>query len=344
MEIEKLHIENLIAGYFSDSLTEDEQQELNALLAESDENMALFESMREIWFAAEAGDRTFDRNGAYRRFLDRVGRANRRKRRKKIMRAALQSAAVVAVALVVAHVSFRWGNEDIRERFAEISIEVPLGSRTKTCLPDGSSVWLNAGSRIEYSQGFGVDNRAVSLSGEGYFEVERNAGLPFEVKTAEICVNVLGTKFNFRNYPDDGEASVSLLEGSVSVCNRMKCGEQTRLSPGQKLFIDKSSGEMRVKESKVEHSVEWTAGNLFFDEELLSDIIKELERSYDVRIMVADPDLNNLRFYCSFIRREMSIKDIFDMLCSTGKMTYSISGKEIKLDLPRRDAANEHEY
>lgn len=101
-------------------------------------------------------------------------------------------------------------------------MEAPLGSRTKLTLPDGTLVWLNAGSRITYSQGFGVGNRKIELIGEGYFEVKRNEEVPFLVKTNSLLVKVLGTKFNFRDYPDDAEAIVSLSEGKVALNNLLK--------------------------------------------------------------------------------------------------------------------------
>ena len=80
----------------------------------------------------------------------------------------------------------------MKDTFADISVEAPLGSKTKLYLPDGTLVWLNAGSRMTYSQGFGVDNRKVELEGEGYFEVKRNEKVPFFVKTKDLQLQVLG--------------------------------------------------------------------------------------------------------------------------------------------------------
>ena len=124
-------------------------------------------------------------------------------------------AAIIAVILAVGCFSYWQGGVNVKDTFADISVEAPLGSRTKLYLPDGTLVWLNAGSRMTYSQGFGVDNRKVELEGEGYFEVQRNEKLPFFVKTKDLQLQVLGTKFNFRDYPEDHEVVVSLLEGKV---------------------------------------------------------------------------------------------------------------------------------
>jgi ferric-dicitrate binding protein FerR (iron transport regulator) len=259
-----------------------------------------------------------------------MAEATRRRHSRRIW---WQAAAAAAVLVGVSYASFRQGGEQVKSRFANIEVEAPLGSRTKTYLPDGTLVWLNAGSKITYSQGFGVSDRKVQLSGEAYFEVVRNEKLPFGVSTNELLVDVLGTKFNFCNYPDDQEASVGLLEGRVLASNQLKMGEQAELMPNQQAFLNKKSGDMRIASASAQHTAEWTSGYLFFDEVLLPDIVKELERSYNVHIAITHPDLEQLRFYGSFVRKELNIEEVLDILASTGKIKYSINGKEISLCL-----------
>jgi ferric-dicitrate binding protein FerR (iron transport regulator) len=198
-------------------------------------------------------------------------------------------------------------------------------------LPDGTLVWLNAGSKITYSQGFGVDERTVHLTGEGYFEVTKNEKKPFRVKTEELHVNVLGTKFNFSNYPDNEEAIVSLIEGKVMADNAIGKNEQVSLSPDEKVFLNKKTGQMRILQHRAQSAAAWTNGYLFFDEELLPDIIKELERSYNVSIRITDKSLETFRFYGDFTREEQTIEEILNLLVSTNKLKYTIQGKEIAL-------------
>ena len=99
-------------------------------------------------------------------------------------------------------------------------------------------------------------------------------------------------------------------------------------------IIGQKTGKLFVSATKAIHSVEWTNDRLYFDEVLLSDIIKELERSYDVKITVADDTLNTIRFYGNFRKREQSIQEIMNVLSSTDKMTYTINGKNIVITLP----------
>lgn len=190
---------------------------------------------------------------------------------------------------------------------------------------------LNAGSRLVYPQDFGVDNREVELSGEGYFEVERNEKLPFHVQTPSLSVRVLGTKFNFRDYPDDEEAVVSLLEGKVALDNRLQTEAEMILLPDEQVTLDKAEGHMKKVSTKVKNSLGWTSGRLFFDEMPLPEVVKILERSYDVRITLATDSLRNLRFYGNFSRGEQGIKDILEALEKTEKVCYIQNDKEITL-------------
>ncbi len=205
--------------------------------------------------------------------------------------------------------------------FADIVIEAPVGARTCMYLPDGTQVWLNSCSRLTYSQGFGINDRNLKLEGEGYFEVSRNEQLPFIIHTQEVDVTVLGTQFNFKNYADDSEASVSLLSGKVKLSNHLRQEETLYLQPNEKMTLNKLTGEMKTTRTQVQNSKIWTHDELFFDEELLEDIAKKLMRNYDVKIEVAD-SLKNTRFYGSFKMSGSTIEQVLETISSTNRMKY----------------------
>lgn len=315
--------EDLIATYFTEGLDEKNMESLNLWIGQSPEHKRYFQNIQEIWFASAYSGKAknYDSEKAYNRFLLKTGVLHS-KREKSFYRIILYGAAAVIFILLTAYTAYWQGTETVKNQFAEMIIEAPAGSRTKMYLPDGSLVWLNALSKVSYSQGFGVNNRMLHLIGEGYFEVSPNERLPFQVRTGELYTDVIGTKFNFRNYPDEEEATVCLMEGKVLVRNIMKEDDQLFLSPDQKVFLNKKNGEMRVKKVKTQHAIQWTNGHLFFDEELLVDIAKELERSYNVKITLKDKSLESLRFYGFFIHREQTIDEILDLLGSTGKFKY----------------------
>ena len=335
MEEEKKHIDELIATYLTEGLDKNALAELKAWIAVSPENEDYFIQQREVWFSAvsrEAASK-YNKDKAFDTFRNRIGsrkQVEKVPRREFRLSTLWRYAAIIAVILAVGCFSYWQGGVNVKDTFADISVEAPLGSKTKLYLPDGTLVWLNAGSRIVYSQGFGVDNRKVELEGEGYFEVQRNEKLPFLIQTNDMDLRVLGTKFNFKNYVEDDEAIVCLLEGKVSLKNKYIDCEEIILSPSEKIVMNKETGHMKKATVRSEDARAWTNGELFFNEEYLIDIARALERSYGIEIEVAD-SLKRRRFYGDFLRDGQSIDDILGMLTSTGHMKFKFEKNRYKL-------------
>ena len=336
MEEENKHIDELIANYLTEGLDKNALDELKTWIAASAENQQYFIRQREIWFSAvslEAAS-VYDKDKAFENFRNRVESQKEiqsTSRRGFSLSALWRYAAVVAIIIAVGCISYWQGEVNVKDTFADISVEAPLGSKTKLYLPDGTLVWLNAGSRMTYSQGFGVDNRKVELEGEGYFEVKRNEKIPFFVKTKDLQLQVLGTKFNFRDYPEDHEVVVSLLEGKVGLNNLLREEKEAVLSPDERAVLNKANGLLTVESVTASNASQWTDGYLFFDEELLPDIAKELERSYNVKIHIANDSLKTFRFYGNFVRREQNIQEVLEALASTEKMQYKIEERNITI-------------
>ena len=329
-------INDWIIGYLTNSLTPEEMQSLQKWLNVTEENRKYFSDMQEVWMAAsdETNDMDFDKEKAYRLFLKQTEVAAQQCTKQcKVFRIRpwMYAAAMVILVFLCVTIAFQTGKSVIQNQLTQITIEAPYGSKTKLYLPDGTLVWLNAGSKMSYAQNFGINERTLSLTGEAYFEVIKNKKVPFKVHTNELDIKVLGTKFNFRNYEDDLEAKVCLLEGKVALNTKQK---ETILHPDQQALLDKKTGKLLISKTKAAYSAEWTNDRLYFDEALLPDIAKELERSYNIKITIADAALNSVRFYGNFRRREQSIREIMDVLSSTDKMTYIIEGKNIVITLP----------
>lgn len=287
----------------------------------------------ELWVSSAVADDTqqYDVDQAFERFRKRTG-LNQSGRQSYKWYRTWSVAAVAIVLLGLITVTAYWqGSRQIQSNFSDIVVEAPLGSKTKLTLPDGSTVWLNAGSKMIYSQGFGVSDRRLAFQGEGYFEVEKNDEMPFLVQTHDVNVIVVGTKFNFRNYPEDEEAVVELLEGKVALENQLKEESVRYLSPNEKMVLHKATGKMDITSAKVKEATLWTENILLFDEDLLPDIVRELERSYHVQIEIENEDLKQTRFYGQFNQLEQNIYDVLDMLSETGKLKYHEEGKVIYL-------------
>ena len=176
-------------------------------------------------------------------------------------------------------------------------IEVPIGERASLRLSDGTLVWLNSGSRLEYPTHFATDNRQVRLEGEAYFEVQRDESLPFIVQTNTVDVKVLGTKFNVSSYAKE-ETKVTLKEGKVQV--------------------DCDAG----KESYILHPNDssWTTGDLSFVNEPLEHIVKVLERRFNVQIVIEDPRLASKEFTCT-VKHVTSVDQVLSLLQKTQDLT-----------------------
>ena len=336
MEEENKHIDELIANYLTEGLDKNALDELKTWIAASAENQQYFIRQREIWFSAVSREAAsvYDKDKAFENFRNRVESQKEiqsTSRRGFSLSALWRYAAVVAIIIAVGCISYWQGEVNVKDTFADISVEAPLGSKTKLYLPDGTLVWLNAGSRMTYSQGFGVDNRKVELEGEGYFEVKRNEKIAFFVKTKDLQLQVLGTKFNFRDYPEDHEVVVSLLEGKVGLNNLLREEKEAVLSPDERAVLNKANGLLTVESVTASNASQWTDGYLFFDEELLPDIAKELERSYNVKIHIANDSLKTFRFYGNFVRREQNIQEVLEALASTEKMQYKIEERNITI-------------
>ena len=272
---------------------------------------------QELWYSSMVADKShhFDSERAYRLFLNRtrlsVPTEPQHVPLLKRLYFPIASAAAVVALLIASYIAYCVGSDMIIRRMGDIVVEAPYGAKTELCLPDSTRVWLNAGSRLVYSQSFGIKERSLSLEGEAYFEVHKRVDMPFDVRTKELGVQVLGTKFNFRNY----EAKQTL----------------TYLKPLEKAVLNKQTGRLEVSRSRVRDAIEWTHDNLFFDELPLEDIVRELNRSYDVRIRIADESLKHVPFYATFNRKEQSISKVLGILTATHQIYYTEEGDEILL-------------
>lgn len=242
-----------------------------------------------------------------------------------------------------------------------ISIEVPMGSKTKITLPDGSNVWLNAGSKLCYSSDFGKTSRNISLNGEGYFSVTKNKKKPFIITSGETRIRVLGTKFDLKAYADDDLARVTLLEGSLSISSKKENIKETIISPNQQAFIQRGSYSVKVRSVKAGDYILWTQpikeniavverhidkelpemktpnstmrNTLFFDEEPLSQIVKDLSRAFNVNIELVDNSIASSIYYGDF-RNDESIYDILNVITSSHDIKYEIRDNKILISKP----------
>lgn len=218
---------------------------------------------------------------------------------------------------------------------AHNQISVPYGKRFTVKLTDGTVISLNSGSRLKYPQSFtGMDSREVYLFGEAYFNVEKDQSRPFIVHTNKMNVRVFGTKFNVSNYSNESSASAVLTEGSIGVYSPSETLAEKDLiviKPGQQVIVQKDS--FIVRKVNVEKHVAWSSDKLYFDNDRLADIIKELERHYNVSIDNKSSELDDIRYTGTFSKE--SIKEVLNIFSSTTHFEYKILNNKITIDKGR---------
>lgn len=208
----------------------------------------------------------------------------------------------------------------------ENSISIPRGGEYMLILSDGTKIWLNADSELKYPVTFRKDRREVTVSGEAYLEVAPNPQAPFIVKTAMGNVQVLGTRFNVQAYWEEQRLVTTLVEGSV-VC-RQKEGEKTVvLKPGQQVTID-GKGIGKVKLVKAQLYTGWKDGMFNFENERLEDILKQLSRWYDIRVVYTDEQLKELHF-SGDLSRFKDIQVFFRMFEQSADIAFVLQEKTL---------------
>jgi ferric-dicitrate binding protein FerR (iron transport regulator) len=196
-------------------------------------------------------------------------------------------AAAVLVFLLSTSVASFYIYTDSNPKLVICETIVPLGSQAKIILPDSTVVWLNSGSTLKYNNLFGKNTRDVSLTGEGYFEVTEDKKIPFLVHTNSIEIKVLGTVFNVRSYTDDPTIEVDLLEGKVDVMNlEAEPKPKLTLYPNEKVVYYKENKSMLSIAVDASKSAQWTIGKLCFVDVPIEKIVKDIERKYDVHIII----------------------------------------------------------
>ena len=206
---------------------------------------------------------------------------------------------------------------------------VPAGGEYQLVLCDGTIVYLNSMTKIRFPERFMENIREVEIEGEAFFEVTKNDHVPFVVKTRVYDITVLGTKFNVMTYSDDSVVNTTLVEGKVAVSG--KCIEGTRvLLPNEQLELNYKSGIMNVRMVDVTYSTAWKDGLFRFRDERLEEIMRVLERWYDVTVKYEDESLKNLCFGFNMGRHE-TIDPLLQIFELNGKVKIVKEGKVLRV-------------
>ncbi len=261
--------------------------------------------------------------------------------------------AAAALLIIVFGVWIFSGKTELPPKANLQTIAAENGSRTRTILPDGSTVWLNAGSHISFSENFTGSTREVTLDGEAYFDAVKQPERPFIVHVYGYNIRVLGTAFNVKSYPTDKTIETTLLRGLVQVTKQGVTGEKPIfIHPNEKLIVDKfaANSELNLpyKNNAVANSVNsdyviknldttqtekekietaWVYNRLEFRGDSFEELAKKLERWYNVTIVFEDDQVKQLSFYGSF--ETETVQQAFVALKAAARFNYSINNQTI---------------
>ncbi|MDP4205522.1 MAG: DUF4974 domain-containing protein [Bacteroidota bacterium] len=222
------------------------------------------------------------------------------------------------------------GTEQAEVKMNEVI--VPYGKKSIIELADGTKVWLNAGSRIAFPSGFKGTKREVFLDGEAYFEVFHNKSMPFLVKTNDLTVKVLGTKFNISAYETDKDVMTVLVEGKVTLSDNSGfrlLKKETVMLPNQRVIFNKSHKTMTLKnEPDVAYYTAWTLGWFTFSKESLADVFKRLERYYNVKF-IENSSFHSDDLLSGKLDLKTSIEEVMKALSDVAKIDYKIENNKV---------------
>ena len=282
--------------------------------------------MREIEKCDSSLDKeVYDR--LYSRIKEAIDSREEKTRSKRIVFTRLiRWAAIICLPIVAALITYELLSTPTPYTLPLI-VSAESGERAKVQLPDGTQVNINSASQISYPQNFGSKERVIELDGEAYFEVTPDKERPFIVKAAGLEITVLGTSFDISAYKDDPDVSVVLLTGKVDVTSTQgRCVMQ----PDEKLVYNKQTGLMTVGKVYSKEYVEWTNGNLRFENESLEDIVKILSRVYNVKI-VFDQDFPKEKYFFTGSIGSGGITNALDILSMTSALHYEVRDSVIVL-------------
>jgi len=235
-------------------------------------------------------------------------------------------AAALALSIATSYLIIRFGGVSEQEAHPETINNVvrntPKGVKSQITLSDGSKIFLNSESRVQFPEKFG-DSRIVELQGEAYFQVAKDSLRPFLVKSRNITTSVYGTSFNVNSYADDGTIQVALVEGKVSV--KKGNGEPYMLNPGEKIIFDQNKGGEKVVKFDPFIETGWKNGALVFVNSSFGEFVTKLERWYGVDIDVVGAPKENWNVDGTFDNE--SLEEVLMGVSFTHNIRYAIQEK-----------------
>lgn len=324
-----------IIEYIKGETTPEEKKLFLDWIDESDDNRAHYRKIRELWdMSVITGEyKNISNEETYLKIRDKIEPVQHKPRRKLLPRILINIGRVAAVAAITLLISYQYFKIQEDKKYPGVTtIEVPIGDRTKISLPDGSTVWLNSGTRISYPQKFTGNQRIVTLNGEAQFEVAKDEKKTFIVETNNHAIRVLGTVFNVYAYDNSNIFEATLTQGSITLENKDgRIGEKgvLQLKPGQQAVFDKTTQKFHVHNiSDTENASLWISGYYVFNKTKFSNMLERLSQYYGKEVVIRNPEIAEYECTGKFLQGQ-SLEHILEVASVSKPFKYTITEKEI---------------
>lgn len=258
----------------------------------------------------------------------------------------LKIAAAILIPLFLTNAIIWFIFEKPNGNIAWQEVSVPKGEKQQVIFQDGTRVWLNSDTKLKYPVEFSGDQREVKLEGEAYFQVKKNSKKPFFVRMRNLSVKVTGTSFNIKAYCDDKLITTTLDEGKVSLFTYPNNENiEYILKPGQQAIYSKSTSKLEIQKTAKGQNSNWKEKNLTFKDTPLLDVIKVLERWYNVRFIIMDQGLSTYTYTITFHNEPLQnvltgLEKITPIKYQMKNGTVEIRKRSIKKVIIKKDSIN----
>lgn len=232
-------------------------------------------------------------------------RTRKKDKVKQLVQQLTKVAAILAIPLLIYSawsIQKQLSKTEVKQEFAEQQFNSPVGMRSHVILPDGTKVWLNAESLLRYEVPFVQQNRKIYLEGEAFLDVASNKNSPFIVTAANTSIEVTGTRFNVKAYPEEKVVAVALQEGSVkfSAVDQANQSNTVEMKPGDHYEVEKNSKNLKAIPGNIDAQISWHKNILVLDDTPLEEVATLLERWYGVKVIITNDELKKYKFSTTF--------------------------------------------
>jgi len=323
--------DELLSRVLSGTASEEEKRAYYEEVANDESFQEEFYQTKSLWVRATVGkkDSRLNLDKEYRNLREKV-RGKSKAGVRNLTRIWIGRAAMIVVLISVGWLANQFLSPEKQEKEFTQKFASSIGSISQMTLPDGTQIWLNSGSEVVYHKD--AKERRIHLVGEACFDVAHDEKHPFYVRTENMIVRDLGTRFNVRAYSGDEVTETTLIEGSAEILSGNNMKRICELKPGELAVYDKAKKRMSIQEIDPSTVVAWMEGKFVFRNEKLIDICNELEKWYGVRFRFDDDVIKEYR-YTANIKRTTSISYALKMLNITTHLHYSIKENKMEPDI-----------